>query len=143
MLFGCLRGGVVRNSRQSLEPNLLAVCKKRSKLLQPSDHDAAWSSSPARPNQYATQPGLSRRCCDFVRSEHAASSARGAGSGAPEQLTGKQRQDTSARKPGPKRGPDLAAPRRYARAFVQATDQPRTKSPECDAPRPGCFNGVG
>jgi hypothetical protein len=23
------------------------------------------------------------------------------------------------------------------------TDQPRTKSPECDAPRPGCFNGVG
>jgi hypothetical protein len=25
----------------SLEPNLLAVCKKRSKLLQPSDHDAS------------------------------------------------------------------------------------------------------
>jgi hypothetical protein len=22
------------------------------------------------------------------------------------------------------------------------TEQPRTKSPECDAPRPGCFNGV-
>jgi hypothetical protein len=26
---------------EGLEPNLLAVCKKRSKLLQPSDHDAA------------------------------------------------------------------------------------------------------
>jgi hypothetical protein len=26
--------GWLRNSRQSLEPNLLAVCKKRSKLLQ-------------------------------------------------------------------------------------------------------------
>jgi hypothetical protein len=23
------------------------------------------------------------------------------------------------------------------------TDQPRTKSQECDVPRPGCFNGVG
>jgi hypothetical protein len=36
---------------RSLGPNLLAVCKKRSKLLWPSDHDVAWSSSPARPNQ--------------------------------------------------------------------------------------------
>jgi hypothetical protein len=28
-------------AEQSSEPNLLAVCKNRSKLLQPSDHDAA------------------------------------------------------------------------------------------------------
>jgi hypothetical protein len=30
-------------AEESSEPNLLAVCKNRSKLLQPSDHDAAQS----------------------------------------------------------------------------------------------------
>jgi hypothetical protein len=38
MLFDCLRGvGWLRIAEQSLEPNLIAVCKKRSKLLQPSE----------------------------------------------------------------------------------------------------------
>jgi hypothetical protein len=34
-------------------------------------------------------------------------------------------------------------PHRCARVFVEYhMQQPRTKSPECDAARPGCLNGV-
>jgi hypothetical protein len=70
---------------QSLGPNLLAVCKKRSKQVAVaySDHDVAQSSSPCArrlTNKQHNQAGLSRRCCAFVRSlEHAASSAHGTG----------------------------------------------------------------
>jgi hypothetical protein len=68
-LFDCLRGGVVRSSRAGIRAQFTrAVCKKRSKLLQPSDHDAAWNSRLA-PHEAAqsSSPALSARsdqsCC--------------------------------------------------------------------------------
>jgi hypothetical protein len=80
-------------------------------LLQPSDHDAAHRAAAVRALiNKATYPGLSRRCCAFVQSEHAASSARGAEFGTPKgkfwgpkQITGRQ-QNPGGGKTGPRSG---------------------------------------